>query len=101
MDFVFRPTGLYLGFIVNGVLFSRDGVYLGWAESSFVWDAAGRFRGQLLNTHVQNNKYLVYNKFGVQPVPKPPRDAPIPPALPPPPQNIASISLPTGWGDAF
>lgn len=95
-QYVFRSTGTYLGFISNGFLFSRDGEYLGWIDGPFAWDAAGKFRGQ-----IWNNKYILTNRFRVQPIPRPPRSAPVTPALPDPPANITPIVPPTGWVDSF
>jgi len=77
-------------------LFSRDGEYLGWLEGKHVWDAAGRFRGQLWN-----DKYIISNRFGVNPVPRLPKPAPARPPLPNPQANIAPAVLPTGWIDSF
>lgn len=97
MQYIYRTNGIYLGFIANGMIFSRDGDYLGWLESKFAWDPSGRFKGQLWDT-----RYIIINRFGVQPLPKTPRPAPNePPALPDPPPNIAPVSLPTGWADSF
>lgn len=97
--FIFRSKGQYIGFIENGYLFSRDGLYLGWVEQNFVWDSSGHFRGQL---HKKNgNTYIVFNRFGVPPVPRIPRKAPSLPNLPDPPANIPSIVFPIEWQDAF
>lgn len=96
MQPIFKSAGTYLGFIANGHLFSRDGEYLGAVEGQYVWDIEGRFRGQ-----VWENKYIIINRFVVQPVPRTPRTRPATPALPAPPANIAPIQLPTGWADSF
>jgi hypothetical protein len=96
MQFIFRSAGTYLGFISGGYLFSRDGEYLGWAEGQIVWDATGRFRGQ-----IWNERYVIINRFVVQPIPRPARPAPPAPPLPSPPPNIPAIPLPTGWADSF
>jgi hypothetical protein len=93
---IYRTNGTYLGFISNGSLFSRDGEYLGWIEGQFAWDKSGRFRGQLWN-----GKYVIFNRFAIQPLPKAPRIAPNPPALPDPPPNIPPVNPPTGWVDGF
>lgn len=95
--FVFKSTGVYVGFIVNGSLYSRDGEYLGWIEGKHVWDAAGRYRGQLWH----DDRYIIFNRFGVTPVPRAPKPSPAPQALPNPPANIPAIALPTGWQDSF
>jgi hypothetical protein len=96
MSFIYKSTGTYMGFISNGSIFSRDGAYLGWIEGAYAWDAAGRFRGQ-----IWNEKYIIINRFVVQPVPKQPRAAVASPALPNPPPNIPPTALPTGWLDSF
>lgn len=96
MSSIYRTTGTYLGFISNGSLFSRDGEYLGWIEGKYAWDSAGRFRGQ-----IWQDKYIILNRFGVQPLPKQPRAIPKPPALPNPPPNIPPVPVPTGWVDGF
>lgn len=97
MNFIFRSTGQYLGFIVNGYLFSRDGEYLGWVEGNFVWDKSGQYRGSFTN----DGKYIVRNIYTVLPVPRAPRPYPITPSLPAPQANIAPIVLPIGLVDAF
>jgi hypothetical protein len=97
MRYVFKSTGTYLGFVTdNNVLYSRDGGYLGWLDGPHAWDASGKYRGQLWS-----EKYIITNRFGVQPLSRPPRPAPPFPALPVPVANIPPIGLPTGWGDAF
>ncbi|MEY2486832.1 MAG: hypothetical protein QOH39_2480 [Verrucomicrobiota bacterium] len=93
---IYRTNGTYLGFISNGFIFSRDGQYLGWIDGQHAWDAAGRFRGQRWN-----KKYIILNRFAVQPLPKHPRGTPATPALPDPPPNISPIAPPTGWVDGF
>lgn len=97
MKLIFRTNGTYLGFIADGSLFSRDGEYLGWVDGRHVWDSQGRYRGQLWN----NDKYIIFNRFNVAPVPRTPKAAPSTPALPNPPANIAAVTLPTGWQDGF
>lgn len=92
MQFVFKSSGTYFGFISNGFLYSRDGEYLGWLEGLYVWDTTGRFRGQLWQS-----KYVIINRFAVTPVPRPPRTPPSTPPLPNPQPNIAAVALPTGW----
>lgn len=93
---IYKMSGTYLGFISNGFLFSRDGDYLGWIDGQYVWDAAGRFRGQLWE-----GKYIIFNPFLVQPIPKQPRAKPVVPALPNPPPNIPPVAPPTGWVAGF
>ena len=93
---IYKMSGTYLGFISNGFLFSRDGDYLGWIEGQYVWDAAGRFRGELWE-----GKYIIFNPFLVQPLPKQPRAKPVVPALPNPLPNIPPVAPPTGWVAGF
>ena len=38
---IYKMSGMYLGFISNGFLFSRDGDYLGWIDGQYVWDRVG------------------------------------------------------------
>ena len=96
MSFIYKTTGIYLGFISNGSIFSRDGEYLGWLEGIYAWDKDGRFRGQLWK-----ERYIVLNRFVVPPVPKAPRVSIKPTALPDPPPNLSPIAVPTGWVDSF
>jgi len=93
---IYKMSGTYLGFISNGFLFSRDGDYLGWIEGQYVWDAAGRFRGELWE-----GKYIIFHPFLVQPLPKQPRAKPVVPALPNPLPNIPPVAPPTGWVAGF
>jgi hypothetical protein len=96
MNPIFKSNGIYIGFIFNGVLFSRDGEYWGWVEDNFVWDSRGNFKGQ-----IWNQQYIIFNKFAVSPIPRMPRPAPPTPVLPLPQANIPAVALPTGWVDAF
>jgi hypothetical protein len=102
MQFVFKSSGIYLGFISGTSLFSRDGEYLGWIEGLHVWDPQGRYRGQLWSAVPNSpNKYVITNRFRVAPVPRPAKPIPAKPPLPAPPANLAPVILPTGWADAF
>ncbi len=97
---IFKSNGIYLGFIRGGFLYSRDGEYLGWMEGSFVWDNGGNFRGVL--TLISGNYYILLNKLGIPPVPKPPRQPPkYPISLPGPKANTAPIQLSIGLVDGF
>jgi hypothetical protein len=97
--YIFKSSGIYLGFVSNGFIFSRDGLYLGWLEGEFAWDASGNFRGILFERN--EHKYIVTNRFSVPPVPRSPKSEPQTPVLPAPPINIVPISLPVGFVDAF
>lgn len=96
MSSIYKTSGSYLGFISNGSIFSRDGEYLGWIEGKFAWDREGKFRGQLWQ-----DRYIIVNRFAVQPLPKVPRVPPLRPILPNPPPNIVPVTVPTGWSDGF
>lgn len=97
MKLIFRTNGIYIGFIKNNYIFSRDGEYLGWVEeNNFCWDLKGRFKGQ-----IYMDKYIILNQFTVIPLPRMPKMPPITPALPNPPANIVPISLPVGFVDSF
>lgn len=98
-QFIFKSNGNYLGFIYNGFLFSRDGLYLGWLEGNYAWDLKGKFRGVV--TSMGNHNYILLNQFEIAPLPKPSKISPAVPSLPPPQSNIAPISLPIGFIDAF
>ncbi len=98
-NFIFKSSGIYLGFISNGFIFSRDGIYLGWLDGEFAWDTDGKFRGIIMKQN--GNRYIVMNKFAVPPVPRSPRPEPAKPVLPNPPANIPPIPLSVGYKDAF
>src|SRR5260221_14280313 len=96
-DYIFWSNGKYLGFVDDGNIFSRDGVFLGWIESNIhAWDSTGRYRGRRWNA-----RYIIVNTFVLAPVPRPPKSTPTPPPLPAPPANIPAIGLPPGWKDSF
>ena len=97
MNFIFKSTGQYFGFIVDDYLFSRDGEYLGWIEGKYAWDKSGLFRGIVTD----DKRYIVRNIYTILPVPRAPRPHPSTPSLPTPQANIASIVLPVGYIDAF
>jgi hypothetical protein len=98
--YVYKTNGFYLGFISGGNLFSRDGVYLGWVEENFVWDAQGQFRGEL--SVLGDNYYILKNMFAVPPIPKIPKPSSSVPILPNPPANIAPVIIPqVGVQDGF
>ncbi len=100
-DFIFKSTGIYLGFILeDGYIFSRDGIYLGWTEeNNYVWDSNGQFRGII--EKINGNNYILRNTYTVPPVPRSPRVAPPSPSVPSPLANISPIALPIGYKDAF
>ena len=97
--YIFKSTGQYLGFISNNYIFSRDGVYLGWVDDKLVWGKDGQFKGVVFE--LNDYTYVVRNKFTVSPIPKSPRAIPSTPSAPQPAANVAPISLPLGYEDAF
>lgn len=100
MQYIFRSTGQYLGFILNNSLFDRDSVYLGWIENKRnVWDKNGAYRGML--NDISGRTYVLKNQFMINPIPRIPKIPPIPPIPPIPQQNIMPIILPIGVQDGF
>jgi hypothetical protein len=100
MDLVYRSGGIYLGFISNNYLFSRDGVYMGWIDGNYVWDSFGRFRGTLINR--DGYKYIWYNQLVMPPNNRTPKTAPT--NITPPTNPVAVISPvnpPVGYKDSF
>lgn len=103
--FIFKSTGHYSGFIMlDGNIFSRDGVYLGWIEEEdgkyYAWDTEGQFRG-ILKEIDENRCYILKNIYSISPVPKQQKPIPSTPAIPAPPPNIPPTSLSIGVRDAF
>lgn len=97
--FIYKTNGFYLGFIRNGSLYSRDGIYIGWTDGNFAWDTVGRFRGTI--TTFKNYKYILMNRLTMPSAPRIPK-TPSPPEVPPAPQdNIAPINLPPEFRDGF
>lgn len=97
--YIHLTNGNYLGFIVNGRLFSRDGVYLGWVEGETVWDRNGRYRGSVME--INGGNYILKHKFAITPIPRIPRTSPIKPTTPNPASNRAPIMVPLPFEDAF
>ena len=97
--YIYKSIGQYFGFIIGDNLFSRDGVYSGWLEESYIWDSRGQFRGEL--KAINNNHYILKNMFAVPPIPKIPKPAPPTPILPAPKANIPPITPPIGYKDGF
>jgi len=97
---IYKSSGIYLGFIHNNYLFSRDGIYLGWMNGqNYVWDTHGNYAGQLKQYNARN--YIVRHVYNLAPVSKFPQPMPVTPALPNPPPNVPPIPLPIGEQDAF
>jgi len=101
--FIFKSNGNYLGFIRNDLVYSRDGIYLGWVEQmekdQIVWDSEGKFRGLLLKRN--GYCYILTRKFEMPPVSRTPKKTPSIQTPPDPPRNIPPISLPVDLEDAF
>lgn len=97
---IYLLNGFYFGFVSNGLLYSRDGICLGWVdESSFVWDQLGKFRG---STHEHGgHHYIIRNRFDLPPISRPPK-APVPRVIPlSPPENIKPVDFGVEIIDAF
>ncbi len=101
MDFIYRLNGNYLGFMRDGLLFSRDGEYLGWLEGQYVWDSSGRFRGIIFSPKNSEHKYVIRDRLSMPASTRTPKPAPSLTPIPDPPPNIPAISLPIQWIDAF
>lgn len=97
--FIYKSSGIYLGFIRNGYLYSRDGVFLGWLDNEYVWDSNGQFRGTVIEFN--NNRYVLTKRFMLNPAPRSPKHVKQEIALPNPPSNISPISLPIEYIDSF
>lgn len=96
---IYKTSGIYLGFLNNDLLFSRDGDYLGWTEGQFVWDSTGKFRGMI--AEIKGNKYILKDRFSMPPLTKPPKAVNTAVNPPTAPANIAPITLPVNLVDAF
>lgn len=97
---IFRSSGQYIGFVSEQNLFSWSGEYLGWIDDQkFVWDKNGIFRGQLIQ--INNNYYIIKNKYLIPPISKNARASAPNPAIPAPLAPLPPISLPLGTEDAF
>jgi hypothetical protein len=97
--FIYKTSGVYLGFIRNGFLYSRDGIFLGWIDDDYVWGASGQFKGFLIE--LSGSKYILTKRFVLKPSPRSPKSVPAEVALPNPPANVPPISLPVDLIDAF
>ena len=99
VTYIHKLDGNYLGFIYDGILFSRDGVNLGWMENDLVWDTTGKFRGVLIK--VGSNNYILRNILSLPPLPRTPKTVITPKQVFPPVPNISAISPNIGFQDAF
>lgn len=97
--YIFKSNGFYFAFVANGNLYSRDGVYLGWTEGKVVWDKSGRFRGII--TKLNDRHYIIFNQLTMPPVMRTPKPTAMEVTPPTPVSNIAPISLPITYSDAF
>jgi hypothetical protein len=98
--YIFRLSGQYFGFIDSGNVFSWNGRYLGWLESNYVWDASGQFRGELKT--ISGHLYVVKNMYVLPPLPKAPKQNPLPVTpIMPPQANVPPVTLELGWVDGF
>ena len=95
----FRTTGIYIGFIFNGFVFSRDGEYLGWQEGQNIWGKDGQFKGSVYE--LNGAHYILKNRFQISPIPRMPKLPPLPPTPPIPQLNKLPILVGIGLEDAF
>jgi hypothetical protein len=98
--FIFQTNGTYTGYVDNGYLYTRDGLFLGWVENdNNVYDRKGNYRGRL--SLLGANYYILKNRFNLNPLPKPPTTSP-PAHQPVPAQNsIPPVTPSLGLEDAF
>ena len=94
---LFRWSGLFVGFLVDGCLFNPVGIYLGWEDAAGrVWNPDGSYLGQRVSEH-----YVLRRVAWSPPVPQPRRVPPVTPELPLPPANRAARPPRPGWADAL
>ncbi len=94
---LFRWSGPFIGFMVDGWLFDPGGIYLGWEDAAGrVWHQDGSHLGERVEAH-----YVLRRLNWTPPVPQPRRVPPVSPELPlPPPSRTARPPRP-GWADAL
>jgi hypothetical protein len=99
-SYIYHSNGRCLAFLNDKGIFSLSGNYIGWVEDDdTVWDNSGNYRGNL--EVINGNKYILKNRFLLNPIPKVPRVPPVSPVLPSPPAPIAPINLEFGKADGF
>jgi hypothetical protein len=76
---IFRWTGSYFGFVINGNLFDAQARYLGWVSNGLVWHAGGAYLGQLYE-----GCYVLVSTSKPPPGSQAPRSAPPQPSVPSP-----------------
>ena len=96
MEFIYRWTGEYFGFISEDNLFDANSNWIGWIKDKKVWQADGNFLGE-----IYENNYILRRKTEVFPVPMEPHSPPVPPVAPDPPVNRAARVRLAGWEDAL
>ncbi|MFI0395848.1 4-fold beta flower protein [Paracoccus sp. p1-h21] len=97
MSDLYTWGGKYVGFVVNGNLFDRNGSYRGWIEGDGkAWDDQGRYLGSL----VEGN-YIMRSQMAVPPIPRIPRIPPIPPIPQMPRMNRIGRIPKLGYDDAL
>lgn len=94
---IFRWSGEYVGFLLDGWMFDPGGRYLGWCEANgAVWAADGKPLGQRVEGH-----YVLRSLIRSSPVPRTPRVPPVPPTPPrPAPPRLPRAPRP-GWADGL
>jgi hypothetical protein len=94
---VFRWSGLFVGFFVDGFLFDANGGFFAWEDRSRrVWRANGRYLGERVDQH-----YVLRRVAWATPVPQPRRVPPVTPELPLPPPHRPARPPRAGWEDAL
>ena len=94
---LFRWSGLFIGFLMDGCLFDPAGRYLGWEDpAGRVWGHDGSYLGERVDDH-----YVLRRLTHSPPVPQPRRVPPVVPELPLPPAHRAARPPRPGWADAL
>ena len=95
--FIFRWEGEYYGFLCQGRLYDRQGMYQGWLDSKRqVWRWDGSHLGEL-----KHENYILRNLHRPEADPKFPKPYPHPPLPPEPRKNRPPKPPLTGWADAL
>lgn len=93
---IYRWSGAYFGFVINGNLFDAKARYLGWVTNGLVWHADGTYLGQLYD-----GSYVLANNSRSPPAPQAPHSAPPQPAVPSPWSDRAPRTLLLAFDDAL
>ena len=94
---LFRWSGLFVGFLVDGCLFEANGGYFGWEDRlGRIWRDDGSYLGERVDQH-----YVLRRSAWTTPVPQPRRVPPVTPELPLPPPNRSARPPRPGFEDAL